>query len=428
MTPVQIGLVSTLFFTSQMFWALLSGVLTDKLGRRLCPVIFDVLSWSVPAFLWMSARDYRWFVAAALFNGMWRVTENSWGLLLVEEAEPEKLLHLYAISCIAGLIAGFVAPIAYLFVRAFGVVSTKRVLYGITCLMMTAKFILLSHETAIGVRRRAEFKDVSVLSHLWDSRRVLSAMLKNRPVMLAVGLLAAYAVIRNVLDTFLPLLMTDRLGIAAENLSAFSTVKSLLMLVCYFTIVPRVSTALQTPAARQPRPALRLARGDVADAQGGLRPGSPVAAAGGDRAIDAQPFDLLNPDDRHRTGGAGAHAGALLRDDAAGDRAVRRDRRGALGDEPRAAPRAHAVHDAAGDGDGPVHRPGERSKGGGAVRRGCLQRVSCYNEYKKSTDYISGFFVRQFQVFFMALLTLMFWFLSKEYLIHYQDATGHRST
>lgn len=87
MTPVQIGMVSTLFFTSQMFWALLSGMLTDKLGRRLCTVIFDVLSWSVPAFLWMIARDYRWFVAAALFNGMWRVTENSWGLLLVEEAE-----------------------------------------------------------------------------------------------------------------------------------------------------------------------------------------------------------------------------------------------------------------------------------------------------------------------------------------------------
>lgn len=244
MTPVQIGLVSTLFFTSQMFWALLSGVLTDKLGRRLCTVIFDVLSWSVPAFLWMIARDYRWFVAAALFNGMWRVTENSWGLLLVEEAEPEKLVHLYAISSIAGLIAGFVAPIAYLFVRAFGVVSTMRVLYGITCLMMTTKFVvlfLLSHETAIGVRRRTEFKDVSVLSHLWDSRRVLSAMLKNRRVMLAVGLLAAYAAIRNVLDTFWPLLLTDRLGIAAENLSVFSTVKSLLMLVCYFTIVPRVS-------------------------------------------------------------------------------------------------------------------------------------------------------------------------------------------
>ena len=68
MTPVQIGAMSTIFFISQMFWALLSGVLTDKLGRRRCTVIFDLLSWSVPTFLWMLAQDYRWFVAAALFN------------------------------------------------------------------------------------------------------------------------------------------------------------------------------------------------------------------------------------------------------------------------------------------------------------------------------------------------------------------------
>ena len=34
MTPVQIGFVSTVFFASQMVFALLSGPLTDKLGRR----------------------------------------------------------------------------------------------------------------------------------------------------------------------------------------------------------------------------------------------------------------------------------------------------------------------------------------------------------------------------------------------------------
>ena len=48
LSAVEIGTVSTVFFASQMVWALLSGPLTDKLGRRLCTVIFDVLSWSVP--------------------------------------------------------------------------------------------------------------------------------------------------------------------------------------------------------------------------------------------------------------------------------------------------------------------------------------------------------------------------------------------
>lgn len=244
MTPVQIGAMSTIFFISQMFWALLSGVLTDKLGRRRCTVIFDLLSWSVPTFLWMLAQDYRWFVAAALFNGMWRVTENSWDLLLMEDSEPSRLVRLYAVSHVAGLLAGFVAPLAYLLVRAFGLVPTMRAIYGFTFVLMTTKFIVLyflSHETKVGERRMRECANVPLLTHLLDSRHVLRAMLQNRAVMLTVGMVASYAAIKNVLETFWPLLLTDRLGIAPENLSIFSTVKSLLMLVCYFTIVPRVS-------------------------------------------------------------------------------------------------------------------------------------------------------------------------------------------
>ena len=57
LTPTQIGLLSTLSLVSQMVWSLLGGVLTDKLGRRLCTLIFDTLSWSVPTLLWMLARD-----------------------------------------------------------------------------------------------------------------------------------------------------------------------------------------------------------------------------------------------------------------------------------------------------------------------------------------------------------------------------------
>lgn len=244
LSPIDIGTVSTVFFASQMVWALLSGPLTDKLGRRLCTVIFDILSWSVPSFMWMCAQNYWWFLVAALFNGMWRVTENSWGLLLIEEAPPEKLVHMYSISHVAGLVAGFIAPIAYFFVQEYTVVPTMRVLYGITFVMMTAKFLILfrfSHETAIGRRRREEFSNRSVWAHLLDSRHVLMRMLRDRKVMLTVGLLACFSTMKNVNDSFWALLVQDKLGIAAENLSVFSTVRSLLMLACYFVVVPRVS-------------------------------------------------------------------------------------------------------------------------------------------------------------------------------------------
>ncbi len=244
LSAVEIGTVSTVFFASQMVWALLSGPLTDKLGRRLCTVIFDVLSWSVPALMWMCAQNYWWFFVAALFNGMWRVTENSWGLLLIEEAPEDKLVHMYSISHVAGLVAGFIAPLAYVFVQKYSVVPTMRVLYGITFVMMTAKFLILyfwSHETAIGKRRREEFRNRSIWAHLLDSRHVLMVMLRDRKVMLTIALLACFATIKNVNDSFWALLVQDKLGIAAENLSIFSTIRSLLMLLFYFVVVPKVS-------------------------------------------------------------------------------------------------------------------------------------------------------------------------------------------
>lgn len=244
LTPVQIGTVSTVFFASQMVWALFSGPLTDKLGRRLCTVIFDTLSWSVPALIWMCAQNYWWFIVAALFNGMWRVTENSWGLLLIEEAPPEKLVHMYSISHVAGLVAGFLAPVAYFFVHEYSVVPTMRALYGITFVMMTSKFLILfalSHETETGRRRRAEVKNLSLWKHLIDSRHVLSRMVHDRKIMLTIGFLACFATMKNINDSFWALLIQDKLGIAAENLSIFSTVRALLMLLFYFVIVPKVS-------------------------------------------------------------------------------------------------------------------------------------------------------------------------------------------
>ena len=243
LSPTQIGLNSTLFFAAQMVWALLSGVLTDKLGRRTATLIFDIVSWSIPSLLWMFAQDFTWFVVAALFNGAWRVTETSWGLLLIEDAPDDKLIHLYSLNHIAGLLAGFVAPVAYFFVQRYTVIPTMRFLYGLTFVMMTTKFILLfflCRETSVGLRRMAETRHMSVFTHLWGGREVLGRMLRDRRVMLTVGFMACFTGMRNINDAFWPLLVTEKLGIAAENLSVFSTLRTLLMLLCYFVIVPKL--------------------------------------------------------------------------------------------------------------------------------------------------------------------------------------------
>ncbi len=247
MEPVTIGITATVFLISQMVWALLGGVLTDKMGRRLCTLVFDILAWSVPALIWMLAQNFHWFLAAAIINGTWRVTENAWALLYVEDAPENKLVHLYSLAHIAGLIAAFVTPIPYFFMQNDSVVPTVRFLYGLTFVMMTAKFIILyifTHETEVGRRRQEESRHRNIFAHLLDSRHVLVTMLKTPRVMITVGLLACIGAIRSVNDTFWPLLVTEKLGIGEKYLSVFATLRSLIMLAGYFLLVPRLSVRL----------------------------------------------------------------------------------------------------------------------------------------------------------------------------------------
>ena len=44
----QIGLITSVGLVLQVFTSLLSGAITDKLGRKRATLVFDLLSWGVP--------------------------------------------------------------------------------------------------------------------------------------------------------------------------------------------------------------------------------------------------------------------------------------------------------------------------------------------------------------------------------------------
>jgi len=136
-----------------------------------------------------------------------------------------------------------VSPLTYLFVRHYSLVTTMRWLYALMALCMTIKTVLvyvMSTETQVGLRRLEENRGVSILSRLVESRFVLGRMFRERHIMLTIGLVAAFMLIKSVNDNFLPLLFTEKLGIPEENLSLFNTLRTLVMLVFYFVLVPRM--------------------------------------------------------------------------------------------------------------------------------------------------------------------------------------------
>jgi len=112
----DIGILISVGLFLQMFSALLGGIVTDKYGRRIVTLIADLVSWSIPVLIWAFAQDFRWFLIAAIFNSLWQVSNVSWQCLLVEDAPQDKVVQLFNLVYIAGLLAVFFAPMSGYFI------------------------------------------------------------------------------------------------------------------------------------------------------------------------------------------------------------------------------------------------------------------------------------------------------------------------
>ena len=116
----QIGLLATISMLSQVVFGLLSGVITDKFGRRWTTAVFDIVAWAIPCLIWAFAQNFWWFLAASVINGAWQVTQNSWDCLLVEDVDRSQIPRVYSLIKVAADFSALFAPIAALLVANLG--------------------------------------------------------------------------------------------------------------------------------------------------------------------------------------------------------------------------------------------------------------------------------------------------------------------
>lgn len=243
LTDAGIGAVAALGLAAQFFWALLSGAIVDKIGRRCSMLVFGLLSWTIPCALWAGAQGFAVFALAAVLNGMWRVTGTSFSCLIVEDGDDEKLVHVFTILSIIGLAAGFLSPVAGIFMARFSLASTMRVLYALALVLMTVKFILqyrVSVESTVGRARMDECRGRPLFALAFGGFGALASALKGKRFLLC----AALAVLLNcdvaIRSSFWPLFMTEKYGLSAAAFSALPPVKSAVTLAAYLLIAPRV--------------------------------------------------------------------------------------------------------------------------------------------------------------------------------------------
>ena len=239
----QIGLIVSISWGFQIVMALLSGVVTDKLGRRRTTLIFDILSWSVPALVSALAQNFWYFLAAGIINSVWRVTHNSWTCLLVEDAVQSQLVDIYTWIYIANIMVGFIAPLTGVLIGVFSLVPTMRSLYIFAAIMFTLKAIVtyrMTEETGQGKVRMHETRQQSAFDVLGEYKGVLRTVLHTPQTLYTAGILLVLGISSIISGSFWAIIVTEKLHIPAQNLALFPFIKSAIMLLFFFVVMPRI--------------------------------------------------------------------------------------------------------------------------------------------------------------------------------------------
>jgi MFS family permease len=248
LNDVNIGLITSISMVFQVFWTLMSGAITDKLGRKRTTLIFDALSWSVPTLIWAIARNPTYFFVAAIVNAVWRVTHNSWNCILVEDTDPKLLVDIYSWIYIAGLLAAFVSPLTGVLMARFGLVATMRGLYLLAFVMMTAKFLVMNTmvtETQQGIARMKETAHQGLFEVVRESPDVLRQILRSPATLYMAGLMLILTASWTIRGTFWSILVSQELMIPDEHIALYPFARSITMLLFFFLAMPRLQRLAQ---------------------------------------------------------------------------------------------------------------------------------------------------------------------------------------
>lgn len=239
----EIGRIASIGAVAQVFFAIFSGTITDKLGRRMTTLLFDILAWSVPALISAIAQNYWYFLGAAVINGVWRITHTSWSCLLVEDADPDQLVDIYSWIYIANLVVGFVSPLAGFLIQAFTLVPTVRGLYIFAAVMFTIKAVvtyLMTEETAQGKIRMHETKDQHFGSVLIEQFAIVGDILRTPQTLYTAGIMLVFSIYNLISGTFWGVIVTKKMMFPDESLAFFQLIKAAVMILFFFVIMPRL--------------------------------------------------------------------------------------------------------------------------------------------------------------------------------------------
>ncbi len=241
LTPLQIGLVSSVGLGAYALSSLFGGFVADKIGRKRALLVFNLLSWSLATFVWAISQNLWFFVLAAVLNGLSGVAEISFGCLLVEDSEPAQRLIIFSWLQVIDLLSGLIVPVAGLLVGVYGIVTGARLLYWFGFVSMTSMFLVRNRflrESSVGLARIEATRDRPVSDVFRQVPEVVAFLMSDARI-LATFVVSVVARTRwSVMGVYLALFLTRWIGLEPPVVAMFPTVSSFSMLLVTLALIP----------------------------------------------------------------------------------------------------------------------------------------------------------------------------------------------
>lgn len=242
LSDIEIGLINSVNLYFAFIFQLFAGSITNKLGRKRTTLIFDLIAWSVPMFIWAFSQNFWLFLIAYLLNATSKFVTVSFNCLIIEDVEEHKRSKVFAILNMIITGAGVLTPIAGVVIADFGIVPTLASIYFVGGILMTVMFFIRNRytdETAVGKELMGMHSQTRVIQSLASSLRLFGKSFYKRRL-LPIILITVLSNLILQLNFFQVIFFKEQLKFNDQIISFIPVVTAITVMLLYLVIIPRL--------------------------------------------------------------------------------------------------------------------------------------------------------------------------------------------
>ncbi|MGV2884355.1 MFS transporter [Paenibacillus taichungensis] len=242
LSDIEIGLINSVNLYFAFIFQLFAGSITNKLGRKRTTLIFDLIAWSVPMFIWAFSQNFWLFLIAYLLNATSKFVTVSFNCLIIEDVEEHKRSKVFAILNMIITGAGVLTPIAGVVIADFGIVPTLASIYFVGGILMTVMFFIRNRytdETAVVKELMGIHSQTRVIQSLASSLRLFGKSFYKRRL-LPIILITVLSNLILQLNFFQVIFFKEQLKFNDQIISYIPVVTAVTVMLLYLVIIPRL--------------------------------------------------------------------------------------------------------------------------------------------------------------------------------------------